>query len=78
MRRTIGITLLALCGIASIVLLALGQLGSELGRETASGDTPLGSWHVTSVDYDTNWWALIPLAACFVIGLLCLVLPRRR
>jgi hypothetical protein len=78
MRRNIGIALLATVGVAIAVLLVLGRLGTERGRTSSSGQTPIGSWHVTDVEYDLNWWVVVPLAICFLVGLLCVVLPRRR
>jgi hypothetical protein len=78
MRRTVGITLLVAAGIATAIFLALGTLGSERGRATTSGRTPFGSWHVTDVNIDPNWWIVVPLVMCFLVGLLCVLLPGRR
>jgi hypothetical protein len=78
MRRIIGFALLALGCAAGAVLLALGRLGSERVADSASGVTPVGGWHVTVVQFDPNWWAVVPLAACIVVGLLCVALPARR
>jgi hypothetical protein len=77
MRRKIGLLLLALSFVVGVVLLATRQMGSERVTRTAGGVNPIGGWHVTEVEFDPNWAAVIPVAACFLIGL-CFVLVRRR
>ena len=78
MRRIIGIAILVIASLTNIALLASGHLGSEGSVSTAAGGTAFVSWHVTEVDFHPNWWVAVPLALCFLAGLLCALLPQRR
>jgi hypothetical protein len=78
MRRFIGIVLLVLSVLAGIVLLATDHLGSPRLIYAASGGTPSSRWEVTGIAFIPNWWLAAPLALCFVVGLLCALLPERR
>jgi hypothetical protein len=75
MRRVIGIAVLTIAVIATVALVATGNLVSERVVYTASGGTAASGWQLTGVQIELNWWMAVPLALCFLIGLLCAVLP---
>ena len=78
MRLVIGIILLGISITTGAILLASGYLGTDHVARTASGNTALGSWHMTAVDFDLNWSVVLPLGACLLVGLLCVLIPNRQ
>jgi hypothetical protein len=64
--------------VAAALLLATGYLGSSRVTGVVGEDTSVGGWQVTTVEFNPDWRVAVPLALCFVVGLLCAVLPRRR
>jgi hypothetical protein len=64
--------------IAGIALLAMGNLGSSRLGHAASGGGRASHWEVTCIEFIPNWWLAVPLATCFVVGLLLALLPQRR
>ena len=77
MRRRVGIAILAASAAAAVVLLATGHLVSVRVVSADGGRTPTGSWDARVYAVEPNVWAVAPLAAAFLAGLLCVVAPRR-
>ena len=71
MRCIIGIAIMAISVVVAAVLFATGNLGSEQVARTTQGSLPMAGWHLTEVNFEPNWSIAVPIAACFVIGLLC-------
>lgn len=78
MWRVVGIVVLSATAVAAAALLAAGHLVSAQLVSSASGSTPMGGWEVTEYSIALNWWLAVPLAGCLIVGLVCVMAPRRR
>jgi hypothetical protein len=56
----------------------MGQLASMRARHIGSGGTPTSRWDAVDIELSINWVLAIPVAVCFLAGLLIAILSRRR
>ena len=78
MRRMLGIALAVVSAVTAVVLLMAGQFASMRLTHVGGGGTPTSRWDVVAFAFDVNWLLAVPVAVCFVAGLVIGILPRRR
>jgi hypothetical protein len=85
MRKVVGIALMAVCVVASGVTIMAGDFDGSTQVQTRSGGFSLFGGAVTftwiwvdvdTTDTSTSPWYGVALLVGFLVGLMCLLLPR--
>ena len=78
MCRILGIAMIAGASIAGALLAITDNFGVTKAVDSRDLIVDGIGTNITTVDVALNWWLILPLAVCFLIGLALLINSRKK